>query len=151
MQKPLLPVWAVKLPRLKGVGIGLRTETFVNLGGPIAMLLSLHQGNIYVKRKIRAWRDQKCIWLVGAKTPLNCAGHQTTLSQGSPYRPENGNLRKTGWTYRHGTVFAPRQYLYLKEATSKERPEMYSYHRCKNPSCMCGQSNYSVSRESVYG
>ena len=188
--------------------MGPRMETCANWGEPIAMVLCLHQGNIYIKRKLRLWRDHKCILLVGAKTPFTCAGRQTTLYQGnqyraenqnlhkfgwtyhhgtvfvprqclyqnkatdtdtpemyfpswfktpqtcagrqttlsqmSRYRPENGNLRKLGWTYRHGTVFAPRQYLSQKEATGKERPEMYSPTRCKNPSYLCRPSNYSV-------
>ena len=140
---------AVKLLRLKGFGIGPRTETSVNWGGPIAMVPCLHQGNIYIKRKLQVRRDQKCIWLVGVKTRLNCADRQTTLSQGSRYRPENGNWRKKGWTYRHGTVFAPRQYLYQKEVTSMGRLEMYSPSRCKNPSYLCGPSNYPVSKESI--
>ena len=98
VQNLLLPVRAVKLPHLKGVGIGPRTQTCVNWGGPIAMLSSLHQGNIYFNRMIRVWRDQKCTPLVGAKTPLTCAGRQTTPSQGSLYRAENGNLSKLEWT-----------------------------------------------------
>ena len=114
VQKLLLLVRAFKIPRLKGVGIGPRTETCVNWGGPITMVPCLRQGNIYIKRKLQAWRDQKCIPLLGAKAPLTCAGHQTTPSQCSLYRPENGSLRKFGWTYRHGTVFAPRQCLYSK-------------------------------------
>ena len=152
----------VKLPRVKGVGIGPRTETCENWGGPIGMVLYLHQGNIYIKKNLRAWRDQKCIRLVGAKTPVTCAGRQTAPSEGRRYRAENGNLhkkskgikrklrvwrgqkcvclvgaktpltcgdrqttpshgsrcraenlnlRKLGWNYRHGTVFASRQYL----------------------------------------
>ena len=171
MQKPLLPLGAVKLVRLKGVGIGPRTETCLNWGGPIAMVPCLYQGNIYIKRKIRVWRNQKCIPLVGAKTTLTCAGSQTTHlkgvgigprmetcvnwgepiamvpclhqgnifikrrlrvwrdqkcisklgaktpltcarrqtipSQRTRYKVENENLCKLGWTYRHGTVFAP--------------------------------------------
>ena len=83
------------------------------------------------------------------KTPLTSAGRQTTPSQGSQYRAENGNLRKLGWTYRHGTVFAPEQYLYQQETTGTERPQMYSTSLCMNPSYMCGPSNYPVSRESV--
>ena len=134
MQKLLFPVRVVKLPHLKGIGIVPRTETGVKRGGPITMVPCLHQGNIYIKRKLQVRRDQKCIPLLGAKTPLTCAGRQTTPSQGIRYRPENGNLRKLGWTYRHGTVFAPREYLYQKEATGKERPEMYLASRCKNPS-----------------
>ena len=82
------------------------------------MVPCLLQSNVYIKRKLRVWRHQKCICLVGTKTPLTCAGRQTTPSQESRYRPGNGNLRKLAWTYRHGTMFAPRQYLYQKEGTS---------------------------------
>ena len=140
---------AVKLPHLKGVGIGPRTETCGNWGGPTAMVPSLHQGNIYMKKKLREWRDKKSILLVGAKTSLTRAGCQTTQSQGSRYRAENGNLRKFGSTYCHGTEFVPRQYLHQKEATGMERQEMYSLGRCKNITYLCGLSNYPVSRESV--
>ena len=82
-----------------GGGIDPRAETCVNLGGPIAMVPCLQQGNIYIKKKLWVWRDQQCISLVGAKTPLTCAGRQTTPSQGRRYTVENGNLRKLGWTY----------------------------------------------------
>ena len=119
------------------------------LGGPIAMVPCLHQGNIYIKRKLRVWTDQKCIPLVGAKTPVTFAGHQSTPSQGRRYRAENENLRKLGWNYRLGTVFTPRQSLYQKEATGMERPEMYSTTWCKNPSNFCGPSIDPVSREAV--
>ena len=57
----------VKLPCLEGGGIGPRTESCVNWGGLIAMVPCLHQGNISTKSKLRVWRDQKCIPLVGAK------------------------------------------------------------------------------------
>ena len=106
------------------------------------MVPCLHQGNIYITRKLRVWRDQKYIQLVGAKTPLPSVGRQTTPSQGSLYRPENGNLRKFGCTYHHGTVFAPRQCLYQKEAMCMERPEIYSPILCKNSFYLCGPSNY---------
>ena len=139
----------MKLPHLKGDGIGLRTQTCVNWGGRTAMVPRLHQGNIYINRKLRVWRDQKSIPLVSAKTSHSCAGRQTTPSQGSRCMPENRNLRKLGWTYRHDTVIAPRQYLYQKETTGMERPEIYSPTQCKNPSYKCGPSNYPVSRDSV--
>ena len=125
---------AVKLPRLKGSGKGPRTETYAYLGGSIAMVPCLHQGNIYIKRELGEWRDQKCIPLVGAKTYRTCGGSQTTLSEGSRYRAENGNMRKLGRINRLGSVFAPSQYLYQKGARVMERPEMYSFSRCKNPS-----------------
>ena len=149
---------AVKLSRLKGVGIGPKMERCVNMVGPIAMVPCLHQGNVYFKRKLWVWRDKKRVPLVCAntlltcadrQTPLTCAGCQTTTSQGSRSSPENGNLRKLGWTYRHGTVFAPRQYLYQTEATGMEKPEMYSPSWCKSPSYQCRRSNHPISRESV--
>ena len=89
---------AVNLPRLKGGGVKPRADTCVNWGGPIAMVPCLYLDNIYIERKLRVWRDQKCIPLVGAKTPLICVGRQTTPSQGRRYRAENGNLCKLGGT-----------------------------------------------------
>ena len=45
--------------------------------------------------------------------------------------------------------FAPRKYLYEKEATGMERPEIYFVSRCNNPTYLCGPSKYPVSREAV--
>ena len=120
VQKPYLPVLVVKLPSLEGgTCIGPRTESCVKWSGPIAMLPGLHQGYIYTKRKIRVWRDQKCIPLVCRITTLTCSVCQTTSSRVRRYRAKKGKLCKLGWNNRHGTAFAPRQYLYQKEATSK--------------------------------
>ena len=140
---------AVKVPRLEGGGIRPRTESCLNWDVPIAKVPCLHQGNIYTKRKLLAWRDQKCIPLVGAITPLICAGRQNTPSGLMRYRAKTGKLRKLGRTYRHGTVLPPKKYLYQKEATGMERPEMYSASRCNNPTYLCGPSKYPVSRETV--
>ena len=140
---------SVKLPRLERGSIGPRTVSWVNWDGPMAMVPCLHQGNIYTNRKLRVWRDQKCIPLVGAITSLNCAGRQNTLSRGRQYRSQNEKLHKLGRTYLHGTVFAPRKYLYHKEATGMETPEMYCVSRCNNPTYLCGPSKDSVSRETV--
>ena len=96
------------------------------------MVPCLHQGNIYIKRELGVWRDQKCIPLVGGKTPVTRAGRQTTPYQWRRYLAENGNLRKLGRIYRPGIVFEPRQYLYQKTARGMETPEMYSFSRCKN-------------------
>ena len=87
------------------------------------MVPFLHEGNIHTKRKLRVWRDQKCIPLVSTITPLNCAGRHNTQSRGRQYRAQNGKFGKVGRTYGHGTVFAQRKYLYQKEATDMERPE----------------------------
>ena len=140
---------AVKLPCLEGGSIGPSTESRVNWNGPMAMVLCLHQGNIYTKRKLREWRDQECISIVGAITPLTCAGRQNTLSRGRQYRAQNGKYGKLGRTYGHGNVFTPRKYLNQKEATGMERPEMYSNSRCNDPTYLCGPSNYLVSTEAV--
>ena len=85
---------AVIILRLEGGSIGPRTESLVNSDGPMAMVPCLHQGNIYTKRKLRVWRDQKCIPLVGAITPLNCAGRHNTPSRGRQYRALYGKLNK---------------------------------------------------------
>ena len=85
------------------------------------------------QKEATGMRDQKCIPLVGAITPLTCAGRQSTLSRERQYRAQNGKLHKLGRMFGHGTVFAPRKYLYQKEATGMERPEMYSGSRCNNP------------------
>ena len=98
------------------------------------MVQCLHQGNIYTKRKLRrVWREQKYIPLVGVITPLNCAGRHNTPSRWRQYRAENGKFGRLGRTYGHGTVFAPRKYLYQKEATGMERLEMYLACPCNNP------------------
>ena len=125
---------------MEGGSIWPRTESFVNWDGPMAMVPCLHQGNIYIKRKLLVWRDQKCIPLVGAITQLKCAGCHNTPSRGRQYRAQNGKFGKLGRTYGHGTVFAPRKYLYQKEATGMERPEMYFVSRCNNLTYMCGPS-----------
>ena len=93
VQHPHLPVRAVKVPRLEGGGIGPRTESCVICDGPIPMVLCLHQGNIYTKRKLRVRRDQKCIPLVGVKSILAYAGRQNTPSRVRRYRALNGKLR----------------------------------------------------------
>ena len=108
MQKPHLPVCDVKLPRLMQASIGPRTEICGNPGLPFTMLSCLHQSNVDIKRKLQVWKVQKCIPLVGAKTTLTCEEQQTTQSHVIQYRAENGNLRKSESTFRHGTVFAPK-------------------------------------------
>ena len=120
-----------------------------NPGVPLAMVPCLHQSNVYIKRKLRVWRVHKCILLVGAKTLLTCVGLQTTPSQVSQYRAEDGNLRNSGSTFRRGTVFAPKQCWYPKEATGIESPEINSSHRCKNLTYLCRTANHPISKKPV--
>ena len=89
----------------------------------MAMVPCLYKGNIYTKMNLQVWNDQKCIPLVGAVTPLTCAGRQNIPSRGRQYWAQKGKF---------GTVFAPRKYSYQTEATGMERPEMYSASRCNN-------------------
>ena len=66
----------------------------------------------------------------GAITPLTCARRQNTPSRRRQYRAQNGKLGKLGRKYGNGTVFALKKYLYQKESTGMERPEMHSASRC---------------------
>ena len=52
------------------------------------------------------------------------AGKLYTRFYASPYKVENGNLRKFGATYRHRTMSVPKQCLYQKEAKRKDSLEM---------------------------
>ena len=115
-----------------------------------------HHGTVFPPKKYLYPKEatdmeQKCIPLVDGETQLTCADRQTTPSHRGRYRAENKNLHKLWWTYRHGTVFAPRQYLYLKEATGMEleSPKMYFTCRCRNPTYMCEPINYPDPRGAI--
>ena len=115
------------------------------------MVPRLHQCNGYIKRKLRVWRVQKCIALVGADTVLTSAGPQTTPCHGGQYRVHQGNMRNFGPTNTHGTASAPMQRLYQKEATGIESSIMYCPSRCRCRTHQCGAANYPVSWGAVQG
>ena len=73
---------AANFPRVTGGNIGSRKKICGTSGLPIPMVPCLHQSNGYTKRKLRAFRGQKCIFLVGADTALTSAGPQTTPGHG---------------------------------------------------------------------
>ena len=79
------------------------------------MVPSLHQSKVYMQKNLQVWKVQKCIPLVGSKIARTCVGQQTTPSHVSQYKAENGNLRKSRSTIRHGTVFAPKQSLHQRK------------------------------------
>ena len=58
--------------------MGSTKEICETLGLQIPMVPRLHQCNGYMKRKLREWRVQKCITLVGEDTVLTSAEPQTT-------------------------------------------------------------------------
>ena len=73
------------------------------------MVQYLLQSNDYIKRKLGLWRVLKCIPLVGAISGLTYADPQTTPTHVRQYRAESGILVKSGATFRHGAVFAPKE------------------------------------------
>ena len=138
------PVLDCKRPRLESASVGSRMKICRNPGLPFAMVPCLHQSNVYIKKNLLVWRVEKCILFVGEKTALTSAVRQTTPSHVSQYRAENGNLRKSGSTFRHGTVIAPKQCLYQKEATGMESPKMHSSSRCKYRTYLFRTANYAM-------
>ena len=145
MQKQYLPVRGRKLPRFMWGSIGQEMEICERSGLLIPMVPRLHQSNGYIKRKLRLWRAQKSFALVGTETVLHSAGPQITPFHGGQCRVGNGNMRKFGRTYRHGTAFPQEECLYQKEATGMENPKLCSTSEWKNPTYLCGFANYSVS------
>ena len=69
------------------------------------MVPCLHQSNVYIKRKLRVCRAQKCNPCFDAKTPPRSTGIQRTHFHATPYRADSTNLRELGATYRQGIVF----------------------------------------------
>ena len=80
VQTTYLPLCGSKVPRFMGGSIGHRMERCEISALPIPMVPRLHQSNDYMKRKLRAWRVQKCIPLVGADTVLTSSGPETTVA-----------------------------------------------------------------------
>ena len=76
-------------------------------------------------------------------------GWQTTQSNVSQNRAENGNLRKSGSNVCHGTVFEPRKCLHQKEATGMESPKIHFSSVRKNCTYLCGTENYPFSYKPV--
>ena len=63
-------------------------------------------------------------------------GLQTTLSHVRQYSAVNENLRKSWSNFCHGTVFAPKQCLYEKEATGMESSKCISLVNAQTvPTC----------------
>ena len=145
MQIPYLPVRSRKLPRFMGGSIGSRMEICENSGLPIAMLPHLQQSIGHIKRKLCAWTVQKCNASDSGDTVFPSAGPQTTPFHGGQYRAQNGNTQNFGTTNPNGTAFAPKQWLYQKEATGIESSKMYCPSWCRYRTYQYGAANYPVS------
>ena len=133
-----------KLPDAIRSNIGSTKEICENSSLPIPMVLRLHQCNGYIKRKLRAWRVQKGIVLVGADTVLTSAEPKTTPCHGGKYSVQRGNVRNFEPTNPHGTASAPMQRLYQKEATGMESSKMYCPSRCRYRTYQFGAAKYPV-------
>ena len=78
VQKPYLPLRGRKLPCFIGGSIGPRMGICETSGLRIPMVPRFHRTNVYIKWKLRVWKSQKGISLVGEETVLISAGPQTT-------------------------------------------------------------------------
>ena len=87
VQIPYFPVRGRKTTRLMWGSIWPRMEICGTSGLPIPIVPHLLQSNDYVKRKLRAWRVQKCITLVGAYSVLTSAGPQIPRFMGGSMGP----------------------------------------------------------------
>ena len=82
------------------------------------------EGNTNIRRNQREWRAEKCNPCVVAQSVLPSTGLQTTRFHAAPNMADSENLRKFRATFSQGTDFAPREYLYQKEATGMENLKM---------------------------
>ena len=144
MQIPYLPVRGRKLPRVIVSSTGSTKEICETSGLPLPIVPRLHPCYAYMKRKLRAWRVQKFIALVGADTVLGSAMPQTTTCHWGQYRVQRGNMRNFEPTNPFGTASAPMQWLYQKEATEMESSKMYCPTRCRYRTYQCEAANYPV-------
>ena len=87
VQTQYLPLRGSKVPRFIWGSIGPRMEICETSALPIPMVRLLHQNNGYIKRKLRAWRVQKCIAQVGADAVLTTAWKQSTHFMSGSIRP----------------------------------------------------------------
>ena len=96
MQKPHRPVRVNKLSRVLQRRTLQAIDSFKISGLPIAMVPCLHQWNVYIKRKARVCRAQKCNFLVSAKTARTGTGQQTTPCLAAPYLASNRKFQNFG-------------------------------------------------------
>ena len=100
---------------------------------------------MFISKEARVMESPKMYSLSRCKKPTYLCGYANYLFSCKAAQAENGNLGKSGPTFRHGTGFAPKQCLYQKEARAMEIPKMYSLSRCKKPTYVCGYVKYPVS------
>ena len=82
-----------------------------------------------------------------ANYPVSCSAAEVPCLH--QYWTVSANLRKVGASFRRGTVFAPIQSTYEKEATGMENPKMQSLFWCRKPTSQYAPANYPVSCSAV--
>ena len=133
MKRTHFAVRAFKLSGSMQRRIGPSVQICGKSGLPFAEVPCLHQSNLHMEGKLREWRTQKCNPCFGAESPPLSTGKQTTRFHAAPYGTVSANLRKVGASFRRGTVFAPIQSTYEKQATGMENPKMQSLFWCRKP------------------
>ena len=145
VQIPYLPVRGRKVPRFMGGSIRPKMEICRTSGLPILMVPRLHRRKGYMKRKLRAWRVQKCITLVGVDTVFTSAGPQSTPFHGCSIGP----ILEICGTSGLPILMVPRLHLsngnIKKEATGMESSKKYEPSRCRYRTYLCGAAKYPVS------
>ena len=112
-----------------------------NLGLPIPMVPRFNQSNDHIKWKLQAWRVEKYIALVGEDNVLTNVVPQTTPFHWGQCRAQKGKMQKFEPTNPPCTAYAPKQWLYQKEATGMESSKMYCPSRCRYRNYQCGVAN----------
>ena len=138
MQIPYLPLRGRKVPGFKWVSKGPRMEICGISGLSINIVPRWHQSNGNIKRKLRTWRVQTCITLVGADTVLSSARPQITPFQGGSIGPRMEICRISG----QPILIVP---CLQKEATGMEISKMYYPSRCRYRTFHCGAARYPIS------
>ena len=90
---------AANYPRVMGSSKGSTKEICEISGLPIPMVPRLHQCNGYIKRKLRAWRVQKCIALVGEDIALTSAGRKLPRVMGAVQGPPRKYAKLRAYQY----------------------------------------------------
>ena len=124
VQKSHFAVQTFKEPGFMQCRVGPTVQICWNSGLPFAMVMCLHQCNVYIKRKLRERRGKKCNPWFRSKSPLRSTGLQIIRFHAASYRADSTNFQEFGATFRHGTMFEPMQCLYQKEAKGMQSPKM---------------------------
>ena len=76
-------------------------------------------------------QSPKILFLGLWKKGTNHYGSSITRSYVSPYRSLTANFRNFEASFRHGTVFVPKQYLHQKETLGMQSPKILFLGWCK--------------------